>query len=61
MAEGIAAGEFRQVDPQETAVIIIAQLEGLILLWAIDPQRVDLLKLTETAVDLLLDGLQSNN
>ncbi len=56
--QGIDAGEFQPVEARDIAVTAIAQFEGLILLWAIDPERVDLLKLAETAVNLLLNGLK---
>lgn len=55
---GVAAGEFRAVEPEQTAIAMTAQFEGLLLLWAIDPGRINLLALTETAVTLLLQGLR---
>jgi len=54
---GIDNGEFRPVNARETAMVASAQLEGLLLLWAVDRESVNLKELTETAVDLLLRGL----
>ncbi len=56
--QGIDAGEFRPANARDVAMTAAAQFEGLVLLWAIDPEHVDLLRLTGTAVSLLLDGLQ---
>lgn len=55
--QGMDAGEFRLGNARDVAITAAAQFEGLVLLWAIDPERVDLLKLAETAVALLLNGL----
>lgn len=57
--QGVEKGEFRDVEAAETAVIIIAMIEGFILLWALDPESVNLEEQGETAVCLLLDGLQA--
>ena len=56
---GIDDGEFRPVDARDTAVAMVAQLEGIILLWAVDKELLDLMRVTETAVDLFLRGLKS--
>lgn len=58
---GIDNGEFRSLDARQMALAAAAQFEGLILLWAIDPESVDLLALSDTAVALLLNGLSANN
>lgn len=55
--QGIDRGEFRPVDAMQTAVSIGALYEGLITLWVVDPQRVDLNRNGELAMRLLLDGL----
>jgi AcrR family transcriptional regulator len=57
--QGIDRGEFRPVDAMETAVGIGSLYEGLITLWVIDPQRVDLDRNGEIAMGLLLNGLIS--
>lgn len=57
--QGIAQGEFRSVDSQATAKTIIALFEGVLLIWAISPELVDLETQVATAVQLLLQGLQT--
>lgn len=57
--EGMANGEFRQVDSASVAKTVIALFEGVLLLWAVAPEMVDLSVQVETAVQLLLQGLQT--
>lgn len=57
--QGIAQGEFRSVDSQATAKTIIALFEGVLLIWAISPELVNLETQVATAVHLLLQGLQT--
>lgn len=57
--QGIAQGEFRSVDSQATAKTIIALFEGVLLIWAVSPELVNLETQVETAVQLLLQGLQT--
>ena len=59
--QGIAHGEFRSVDSQATAKTIIALFEGMLLIWAIAPEMMNLETQVETAVQLLLQGLQSTD
>ena len=55
---GVAQGEFRaNVQPAEVAITIIALLEGLALLWVIDPQATNWRTQVEPSVRLLLQGL----
>lgn len=56
--EGVDGDEFRQVDVQAAALLLSATLEGLALLWMIDPESVDLKKHSETCLGLILDGLR---
>ena len=56
---GVENGEFRPVNAHDTAVVASAQLEGLILYWAVDRESVNLTVVTKTAVDLLLRGLKA--
>ncbi|MCP4358236.1 MAG: TetR/AcrR family transcriptional regulator [Chloroflexi bacterium] len=59
--EGIDNGEFRAViNARDSALTISAQFEGLLLLWAIDRESLNLAVATTTAVDLLLRGLRMN-
>lgn len=55
--EGIANGEFRHVDSVSVAKTVIALFEGVLLLWAVAPELVNLSTQVETAVQLLLEGL----
>ena len=57
--EGIDNGEFRRVPAREMAVMTIAQFEGLILLWAIQPEEVDMVSLSASAVDMILQSLKN--
>lgn len=58
--EGIDRGTFRAVDPAAATTTIIAAFEGLILLWAIHPEAIDLKEQVKESVRLLLTGLTSN-
>jgi AcrR family transcriptional regulator len=60
VAQGSANGEFRTVDSHATAKTIIALFEGVLLIWAISPELVDLETQVATAVQLLLQGLQTS-
>lgn len=55
--EGIASGEFREVDAAEAAVTIISLFEGVTLLWAFDPEAVPAGEQMETSTRLLIEGL----
>jgi len=56
--QGIDEGEFRAVHVEDTAVTIAAIFEGILLLWAVYPTKIDIGQQVETAVQLLLDGLK---
>lgn len=55
--EGIERGEFRVVKPDEVAFAWIALMEGLTLLWVINPQGIAWRERAVGATNLLLDGL----
>jgi AcrR family transcriptional regulator len=58
---GIAQGELRaDISPAETAVTLTALLEGLALLWLIDPQATDWHVQVESSTQLLIQGLSAN-
>jgi TetR/AcrR family fatty acid metabolism transcriptional regulator len=59
--QGINQKEFRPVDPEEAAIAILANFEGTILLWAYDPQKVDLVKHWKSGANLLIEGLENRN
>lgn len=58
VAEGVAQGEFRAVDPDTVAAAILGLLEGLGLLWTIDPERVPLVTVARESFQLVLAGLR---
>lgn len=57
IAQGVQAGEFRSELGDDVANTIMALFEGLMLIWAVSPETVDLSQEVETAVSLLLNGL----
>jgi AcrR family transcriptional regulator len=59
--QGIRCGEFRPVDPVDTANAILGLEEGLSLLLVADPEGVDWKKSFQIGVELLLAGLQVRN
>ncbi|HFQ93771.1 MAG TPA: TetR/AcrR family transcriptional regulator [Anaerolineae bacterium] len=59
ITQGIAAGEWRSVPAEETARTFISLFEGALLVWSILPEAFALDRQLETAVTLLLNGLQS--
>jgi hypothetical protein len=56
--QGVENGEFRQVDAEVIAVDLIALYEGLLLLAVLDPETVDLEKMSEQGVALMIAGLE---
>ncbi len=59
VAQGISDGELLNENSTDVAKTIMALFEGLLLLWAISPESIDLSTQVETAVQLLLQGLQN--
>jgi AcrR family transcriptional regulator len=57
IAEGVEDGEFRDVDPDEVAIQMIALLEGLALLWGLLGDAAPLPDTADHAIRLMLDGL----
>ncbi len=55
--QGIARGEFVQVNPQDAATALIGAYEGLMLLWVMSPKTMRLKETMQTAAQLLLSGL----
>ncbi|HKV83593.1 MAG TPA: TetR/AcrR family transcriptional regulator [Ktedonobacterales bacterium] len=54
---GIEQGEFRSVNPQETAYTICALFEGLNLLLVVDPQTENWHHQVVASTELVLDGI----
>lgn len=57
--KGIASGEFRPVNPLETAIAAGAIYEGTILLWVYDGSMVDFERNIRAGIDLLLAGIRN--
>ena len=55
---GIDSGEFRPVDPRETAIAAGAIYEGTVLLWVYDSSLVDLEHHIRSSMRLLLEGIR---
>lgn len=55
---GIARGEFRPVSVEDTTIALTGLIEGLILLWVVDDQTVEIGHQAEAGVRLVLDGLR---
>ncbi|HID54698.1 MAG TPA: hypothetical protein EYP41_22015 [Anaerolineae bacterium] len=60
IAQGVAAGEWRDVPAEETARTFISLFEGVLLVWSILPEAFALDRQLDTAVTLLPTGLQAN-
>lgn len=58
--QGIAAGEWRQIDPRSTAMTIIALFEGTLMVWGMMPNAYRLSDQIDKAVSLLMEGLKAN-
>ncbi len=55
---GIDAGSFHLVDAEDTAIAIGAMIEGALILWVCDPERVDLERQLNHAMMIFLSGLE---
>ena len=58
---GIASGEFKEVDPKEVAIAMGAILEGTILIWVYDKSLVDPEVNIRSGIKLLLEGVQASS
>ncbi len=57
ISNGIANGEFEEIDPSLSASAIMAAVDGLFLQWVIDPQIFDLCMAVEEVADFFLKGI----
>ena len=57
VAQGVAQGEFRPVDPADTALTLMSLFEGLLLLWVFSHDALDLSRQVEASLSLLLAGI----
>ncbi|MDD2922268.1 MAG: TetR/AcrR family transcriptional regulator [Anaerolineales bacterium] len=58
--QGVARGEFIQVNAQDAATALIGAYEGLMLLWVMSPQTMRLKESAQVAAQLLLAGLTAS-
>lgn len=56
---GIASGEFKEVNPKEVAIAMGAILEGTILIWVYDKSLVNPEVNIRSGIKLLLEGVQA--
>jgi len=56
---GIASGEFKEVDSKEVAIAMGAVLEGTILIWVYDKSLVDPEVNIRSGIKLLLEGVKA--
>ena len=56
--QGVQAGEFKPVDPVSAATLLVGYLEGMTLMWFLDPKFIDWDSLDEEPMNLFLEGLQ---
>ena len=57
--QGIAAGEFRPVDAQGTALLLGTIFDGTFLLWGYDPELIAIEQQIRLSMDLVLEGLKA--
>lgn len=56
--EGIDDGEFRPVEANLAASSLISMYEGLAMLWFLEPELVDWDTMTNSPLNLILDGIK---
>lgn len=56
--DGIESGEFKQVNPDEAAITIMAVMEGIYLLAVIDSEGFKWQQQCKTSIQLILNGLK---
>lgn len=59
--EGISSGEFRDVNAAEVTLTLIALLEGLVLLWVMDPRAMPWREQAGASLRLLLAGITASS
>ena len=58
--EGMDSGEFRKIDTFQSAAALVGLGEGLILLWALEPNAFPFERFFEASVRNLLDGIAAS-
>lgn len=61
LEQGIANGEFREVEAPTAAHLLIAQVEGLLLLWTLSNMESDIVADCELAAQIFVRGLRRNS
>ncbi len=56
--QGVARGEFRQLDARQAALAISAIFEGTLVLWAFAPEEVDLVPQIRAGLQMLLESME---
>jgi AcrR family transcriptional regulator len=56
--QGLDSGEFGPLDPDDAALAAIGLVEGIALLWFVDPELVNWDTLEHNALKVLLDGFR---
>jgi len=57
--QGIDSGEFLVEDPEEAAIALGSILEGTVILWLYDPEKIDVKHNLRTSANLLIQGLRT--
>ncbi|MFQ5922425.1 MAG: TetR/AcrR family transcriptional regulator, partial [Anaerolineales bacterium] len=58
LQQGVASGEFIELNVEQAAMHVIALGEGLALLWFVAPDMVDIRHLGDAPMEALLDGFR---
>lgn len=59
--QGVAKGEFRAHNTERTAITLAGIVEGVTLLWVVDPDNVDWEPQTRSAVQLVVQALEATS
>ena len=57
--QGIASGEFAELDVEQASLSLIALVEGLALVWFVAPDKVNLRDLGDAPMEALLNGFRA--
>jgi AcrR family transcriptional regulator len=57
LRQGYAGGEFHSSTAESAGLALLAQMEGLVLIWSVAPQAVRLPEQLTSAIDLFVQGL----
>jgi hypothetical protein len=57
--QGIASGEFAELDVEKASLSLIALVEGLALVWFVAPDKVNLRDLGDAPMEALLNGFRA--